>query len=89
MAEAEKLAGEGGPKGAIVCTGLSNAARELAWFCVDNHALVAGIDKDMPIQPSHMTQPAGGGRGVWGGPPKPGTPQAGPPLSSHIVAEQP
>jgi hypothetical protein len=52
---------------AIKLTGFAEAALKLAQFCVDNHALVAGIDEDAPLNP----QDSRGGPRLWGGPPVP------------------
>lgn len=55
---------------AIKLTGFVEASIKLAIFCVENHALVAGIDTEQPL--SQMTQfppPGYGGPRPWGGVP--------------------
>jgi hypothetical protein len=54
---------------AIKFTGFGELALKLAQFCVDNHALVAGIDEDAPL--SHRDSTPGFGPKAWGGPPVP------------------
>jgi phage gp36-like protein len=49
---------------AVVNTGLAAAATDLARFAAENHALVAGIDEDVP----DVRQPMSGAK-VWGPPP--------------------
>ena len=44
-------------------TGLGELALKLATFCVNNHALVVGIDEQM-VDPRHP--PGMGGPKVWG-----------------------
>lgn len=54
---------------AIKFTGFTDASIKLAIFCVENHALVAGVDEAQPL--SQMTQfpPGYGGPRPWGGAP--------------------
>jgi hypothetical protein len=54
---------EGDINQAICCTGLGNLSLELARFCTEHHALVAGIDESAPIDPRHP--PGMGGADVW------------------------
>jgi hypothetical protein len=71
---------QGEVNNAIVCTGLGELALKLARFAADNHALVAGIDENAPINPAN---PVGsGGAPVWGAGPMPP-----PPLPAHIAAQ--
>jgi hypothetical protein len=52
---------------AMKWTNLGELSVKLAQFCVDNHALVAGIDEDLvPSQSDSVGNPS-----VWGGPPIP------------------
>lgn len=69
---------QGEVNNAIVCTGLGELALHLARFAVDNHALIAGIDENAPINPA---SPLGaGGAAVWGA-------VSPPPLPAHIAAQ--
>jgi hypothetical protein len=49
---------------AVVATGIADTAIGLARFCVENHALVRGIDDEAQIDPK---SPVGGAK-LWRGP---------------------
>lgn len=67
IAKAEDAAGKGDSNASIVATSIVVARKELAQFCVDNQALVAGIDDKAPINPKSPAEI--GGAKPWGGPP--------------------
>lgn len=62
---------------AIKLTGFVEQSINLAKFCVENHALVAGIDTDQPLSQMTQWQPGMGGPRPWGGPPLPPHMQGG------------
>lgn len=94
MNEAVTAQREGQINDAIALTGFVGAALDLARFCVENHALVAGVDEDV-ADVNHPNERANSG--LWGGMPMPpgngrtgafdaGASKAGPPVPSHIQA---
>jgi hypothetical protein len=68
VAAAEQAAADGESNAAVVATGIATARIDLGRFCVENHALVSGIDDQAPIDPRN---PVGGGAKLWMGPSPP------------------
>jgi hypothetical protein len=61
---AATAATEGQTNSAVIAAQIAEASTRLASFCVENHALVMGIDDEAPVNPQQVP----GGVKLWGGP---------------------